>query len=120
MPKSVTVKVKVNIEQDRTQPSGYRFLNLKIGDEPPIPLPDDKPTPRRLRQQLVEAAKRSLGDVARPTESPVPATDSALASDHSGPPGATARTTETPVVDRSAPPTRTEAAPDKDRSRKAP
>lgn len=62
---SATVEVKVFLEPDAGQPSGYRFVNLKIGDEPTIPIQQDKPVPRRFVQVLVEAAKLSLDGPAK-------------------------------------------------------
>lgn len=54
---SKTVEVKIHLENDASEATGYRLVNLTIGDEPPITLTDDKPAPRRLRQALVRAAR---------------------------------------------------------------
>lgn len=51
-----TIEVQVTVEVDRSQPCGYKFVKMKVGDEPAVPLPQDKPAPRRLVVLLAEAA----------------------------------------------------------------
>ena len=59
------IEVVVYMEEDRRAESGYRFLHLKVGDNPPAQLPKDVPAPRRLVQELLTAA--IAGDTVYPT-----------------------------------------------------
>jgi hypothetical protein len=56
-----TIALTVNIEPDTSDPAGYRLLSVRVGSEPTVPLPPDKPAPRRLVQNLVAAALAAKG-----------------------------------------------------------
>ncbi len=50
-------KTNVTIEVHTDDATGD-FVSLKIADGQPIPLPKDKPAPRRLASELADAVKR--------------------------------------------------------------
>jgi hypothetical protein len=52
---SKKVEVEVFYEQDPKDPNAVSFVNLRVGDKPKIPLPVDRPTPRRLINDLLAA-----------------------------------------------------------------